>query len=427
MSRVAIVDGVRTPFVKAGGAFAHVSAQELGRVALRELLERTEAEPQSINETIIGNVAQPMDATNISRVISLTAGLPLSSSAHTVARNCASGLQSIAEGFELIRAGRAEAIIVGGTESMSNIPLVFPRVMGDFLSSLMQAKTPVAKIRALTRFRPRYMKPIVALLEGLTDPFCGLNMGQTAEVLAKEFHVTREEQDRFALASHQKAVAATKEGRLREEIVSYFPAESGNAVAEDIGPRANQTMEALAKLPPYFDRRHGTVTAGNSCGITDGAAMMLLMSEERLRRENREPLGWIRGYAFAGLDPKRMGLGPAVSTALALRSTGLSMSDMELVEINEAFAAQVLANLKIFENPSLGAGVGVESGRLGAINPEILNVNGGAIAFGHPVGTSGTRITLTLAREMKRRNLTHGLATLCVGGGQGGAMILERG
>jgi acetyl-CoA acyltransferase len=427
MTRVAIVEGLRTPFAKAGTSLNGVSAQELGRLAVRELIERTEIDPRSVEEVIIGNVSQPADAINIGRVIALNAGLPVTLPSHTVARNCASGMQSITEAFEMIRSGQAHTVIAGGTESMSNMPLFFPKEMADFLGEWMKAKTLPRKIRMLLRLRPRMFKPIFAIVEGLRDPFCGLSMGQTAEVLAKEFGISREEQDQFALRSHQLFAAAASAGRIKEELIPLFlPGLSPPYLDEDVGPRPDQTLAALAKLRPYFDSKHGTVTVGNSCPITDGAAAVLLMSESRVRVTGVEPLAWIRSYAYAGLDPKRMGLGPAVASPIALRRGGVTMRDVGLVEINEAFAAQVLANLRVFEKPALGEHVGANLPEMGPIRSDALNVNGGAIALGHPVGTSGTRITLTLAKEMKRRGVQLGLASLCVGGGQGAAILLER-
>jgi acetyl-CoA acyltransferase len=427
LPRVAIVDGIRTPFVKAGSAFTNVSAQELGRVATRELLERTETEPSLVDEVIFGNVAQPMDATNIARVIALNSGLPLHTSSQTVSRNCASGMQSIATGYDLIRTGQAHVVLAGGTESMSNIPLVFPKSMSLFLERLARSKTIFQKLGTFSKFDFAMLKPIIALMEGLTDPFCGLNMGQTAQLLANEFHISREEQDMFALHSHQKAVAAIKSGRFAKETVEVFLPLQKMAVSEDIGPREGQTLDALAKLRPFFDRKHGSVTVGNSCPITDGASVLLLMSEEKVSQLKVEPLAWIRSYAFDGLDPRRMGLGPAVTAPTALRRAQVSLSSVGLIEINEAFAAQVLAVLKIFKNPKLADHIGIPySDELQEINPEILNVNGGALALGHPVGTSGNRIVLTLAKEMKIRDVQYGLASICIGGGQGGSMVLEK-
>jgi acetyl-CoA acyltransferase len=269
-------------------------------------------------------------------------------------------------------------------------------------------------------------KPRISVMEGLTDPFVGINMGQTAEILAKEWGLSRLAQDEFALRSHQLAVKATKEGRMREEITPVFLAPKyTEVISEDIGPRDGQSIEALTKLKPFFDRKTGTITAGNSCPITDGAAMMLLMSREKADALGYKPLARIRGYGYAGLEPERMGLGPAYSTPLALKRAGLSMKDIGLIELNEAFAAQVLACQKAFDSQKFAQEKLGLSEKIGEVRNEILNVNGGAIALGHPVGTTGTRLVLTLAKEMKRRNVQFGLATLCIGGGQGGAVIIE--
>ncbi len=421
---VVIVDGVRTPFAKAGTALKDVPAQELGRIAVRELLERTELDPGLVDETIMGNVGQPMDATNIARVIALEAGIPKERPAHTVQRNCASGLEAIAEAYQKVRYGEAEVVLAGGTESMSQIPLIVSRGLTDVYAGLFQARTFGQKAQAALRFRPKDLKPVVALAEGLKDPVCGLNMGETAEVLAREFRVSREAQDRFALRSHQRAVAA--KARLAEEIVPVFvPPDYGTAVAEDVGPRANQSLDQLAKLKPFFDREHGTVTVGNACPVTDGAAALLVMSEERARAMGYRPLGRIRSVGFAGVEPERMGLGPALATPVALGRAGVALADLALVEINEAFAAQVLACLDAMASPAFYEARTGRAQAVGRIDEERLNVNGGAIALGHPVGTSGARITLTLLKELSRRGGGLGLATLCVGGGQGGAIVVE--
>jgi acetyl-CoA acyltransferase len=262
---------------------------------------------------------------------------------------------------------------------------------------------------------------------GLTDPFCGLNMGQTAEILAREFEISREEQDKFALGSHLKAVAAQEAGRLAEEITPvYVPPKFDTVVKEDVGPRKGQTLEALAKLKPFFDKKYGTVTVGNACPITDGAAMLLLMSREKAESLGYKPLASIRSYGYAGLEPERMGLGPALATPVALKRAGLKLKDIGLIELNEAFAAQVIGCEKAFASKKFYQDRMGLSEAVGEINPEILNVNGGAIALGHPVGVTGSRLVLTLMREMKRRNIQFGLATLCIGGGQGGAVIVER-
>ena len=288
----------------------------------------------------------------------------------------------------------------------------------------MRAKTPGQKLAAFARFRPRMLKPRIALAEGLTDLVCGLNMGQTAEVLAREFRITREAQDRFALESHQRAIAGRE--RLRDEIVPMFPPPRYAPVLEDVGPRENQTLEQLARLRPYFDRKNGTVTVGNSCQITDGAVALLVGDDASAREWKTPPLARIRSFAFAGLAPQRMGLGPVFAAAKALSRAGLELSDCELFEINEAFAAQVLGCMEAAKSETFARNELKRDRPLGEFPSERLNVNGGAIALGHPVGASGARLLLTLALEMRRRGVKRGLAALCVGGGQGAAFVLER-
>lgn len=425
--RVVIVDGVRTPYIKAWTLFNNISASELGRIAVRELMERLDLDPSVVDEVIIGNVGQPADSANIARVIALKAGVPKQVPAYTVHRNCASGMQSVVNAYRQIVLGEADIVIAGGAESMSNIPLFFSKDFQEILQSLQRAKSIPDRLKVLSRIRPVHFKPIVGLLMGLTDPICGLNMGQTAEVLAREFGISREAQDEFSLASHQRAEQAVEEKRLEDEIVPvYVPPRFKDAVVEDNGIRKGQSIEALGKLRPYFDRKHGTVTAGNSSQITDGAAAVMVMSEAKAEALGYEPLGTIRSYAFAGLDPSRMGLGPVFSSRLALKNAKLKLQDMELIELNEAFAAQVLACGKAMASSKFCREYLHTRSALGEIDPETLNVNGGAIAFGHPVGSSGTRLIITLLKEMKRRGLSLGLATLCIGGGQGGAIILER-
>jgi acetyl-CoA acetyltransferase family protein len=288
----------------------------------------------------------------------------------------------------------------------------------------MRAKSPVQKLQAFSRFRPRMLAPRIALAEGLTDLVCGLNMGQTAEVLAREFRITRERQDGFALQSHHRAVAGRE--KLREEIVPVFAAPRSEPVPDDVGPRENQTLEALAKLKPYFDRKNGTVTVGNSCQVTDGAVALLIGGERVASKWPTPPLARIRASAFAGVSPARMGLGPVFAAARALEQAKLELADCQLFEINEAFAAQVLACLEAARSDRFARDELGRARALGEIPMELLNVNGGAIALGHPVGASGARLLLTLALEMRRRGLQRGLASLCVGGGQGAAFILER-
>ena len=423
--KAVIVDGVRTPFAKSGGPLAAVSAAELGRLAVSELLARTEFLPEQVDEVVLGNCGTPADAANIGRVVSLAAGIPRSVPGFTVHRNCASGIEAIAQAWYKIASGAASAVIAGGTESMSEYPLLWSRGMTRAFAGWQRAKTLPAKLGTVLALRPADFAPRVAIAEGLTDPVCGLNMGDTAERLAKEYRISREAQDEFALLSHERAVAATDAGRLAQEIAPVYVAPRYEPLAQDFGPRKNQTMAALAKLKPYFDRRHGTVTVGNSCPVTDGAAAVLVMEESRARAEGYKPLGRIRSFAFAGCDPARMGLGPAYATPLALDKAGLRLADIDLIELNEAFAAQVIANEIVFASAQFAAQELGRAEAIGGIDRSRMNVNGGAIALGHPVGVSGTRLVLTLLEEMRRRGVGLGLATLCVGGGQGAAMIVE--
>lgn len=425
MSRdVVVVDGVRTPYAKANTDLKNVPAQDLGRIVAVELLARTAFEAKELDEVIFGNIAQPPDAVNVARVAALRAGIPRSVPAFTVNRLCGSGLEAVVEAAYRIAAGQAEAILAGGIESMSNIPFLYSRESQEVFTEVFTAKDAPSRIAAAAKFRPRHFKPDIGLQMGLTDAVCGLNMGETAEVLAKEHGITREEQDAFALRSHQRVTTART--RLAEEIVPVPIPPKYDAVAlQDNGVRENQTLEALAKLRPFFDRRFGTVTAGNSSQITDGGAATLVMSASAAKSRGYAPLARIRGFAFCALEPERMGLGPAVATPLALKRAGVSWEDIGLVEINEAFAAQVLACARVFPSAAWHAKYGTD-GPIGEIDWEKTNVNGGAIALGHPVGSSGNRLVLTLAKEMRRRGTQLGLATMCIGGGQGGAIVLEQ-
>ncbi|MHB8482156.1 MAG: thiolase family protein [Nitrospiria bacterium] len=395
MKEVVIVDGVRTPVGLFGGALRDVTAQKLGEIAVRELVNRTKIDPESIDELIFGCVGQYSDATNIGRVIGLMAGIPITVPGYTVARNCASGLQAFANGYQNIRSEDADIQIIGGTESMSNSPYVS------------------RDMRWGKRLKSGVF--IDALWEGLTDSFCGQLMGQTAENLAEEFKISREEQDKFAVESHKKAFRAIREGKFKDEIVpvSVPKKAAGREVtpeifAQDEGPNVALTVAQLALYPPIF-KEGGTVTGGNACPLNDGAAAALVMSNERARSLGVEPLGTIRSFGFVGVEPERMGIGPAYAIPLALKKAGVTLEDIQLIEVNEAFAAQYLAVERVLK-----------------LNREIVNVNGGAIALGHPVGMSGARLIINLLREMKRRNLTLGVASLCVGGGLGAAMVLER-
>lgn len=422
---LAIIAGVRTPFAKAFGALEHWRADELGREAVTGALQHSGIAPTDVDEVVFGNVAGPPEASNVSRVIALAAGIPWDRPAHTVNRNCASGMESLFSAWQIIREGRARIMLAGGAESMSNVPLLWDTRMRDWLLELSRARG-LQKASLLAKLRPGFFKPIPGLELGLTDPTCGLNMGQTAEVLAKEFAISRAEQDAFALQSHQRATAAWQRGFFKDEVVP-LPAHDGrdDKVDQDVGPRPNQSREALAKLRPLFDRQRGTVTAGNSCPLTDGAAATIVMSAADAQARKLKPLGYIRDYAIAGCDPSRMGLGPVFAIHKLLKKTGLSLDDFDLLEINEAFAAQVLACMKALASADFARQALSEPQPIGVIEFERLNVNGGAIALGHPVGTSGTRLVITLLRALREQGRRRGLASLCVGGGQGVAVWLE--
>ena len=392
---VAIVDGVRTPQGLLGGALKEVTAHRLGEIVVRELLKRAKLDPALVEEIIFGCVGQTSDAPNVARVIGQLAELPNTVPGYTVQRNCASGIQALVSAHQNIACGDRDVQIAGGTECMSAAPYVS--------RDLRFGK------------RLRHSELIDALWEGLTDPVCGQVMGRTAENLVEEFKLSRQEQDRFAVQSHQRAFRATREGKFKDELVPIdipkkvygktLPAERFD---HDEGPNPALNEQMLASYPATL-KENGTVTPGNSCPISDGASCVLIMSGARAKALGYQPLGYIRAYAFGGLAPERMGLGPTISTPLALKKAGLALKDIQLIELNEAFAAQYLACERVL-----------------GFNRDITNVNGGAIALGHPVGVSGTRIVVTLLHEMKRRNLTLGLATAFVGGGQGGTLIVER-
>src|SRR5581483_11166260 len=404
--RLVIVDGVRTPFCKMGTDLARLGADELGRISVNALFARTGLDPQLVDEVIFGCVAQPVDAMNVARVIALRAGLPEHVPAVTVHRNCASGFEAITQAYERMNAGHGSIFIVGGAESMSQIPLLYKQSAAAKFSKLARAKGALQKLGVFSRFRPADFQPRIGLQLGLTDPISGLNMGETAEVLARERHISREEQDAFALKSHAHAVDAKE--KLAEEICPVYV--NGHAVLHDNGPRPEQSMEQLAKLRPVFDRKLGSVTAGNSSQITDGAVALLVTTEQKAAELGFKPLGRLLAYAYTGCDPARMGLGPVFAIRKLEESTGLTPNDADVIEINEAFAAQVLAVLQKLDNN---------------VPREHLNVNGGSIALGHPVGATGSRLTLTSLKELARRGGKRALVSACVGGGQGAALWLE--
>ncbi len=423
---VVVVAGVRTPFCRAWTDLATLHPVELGRLVVQEAVARADVDPAAVDEVVLGNIAAPADASNIARVVALHAKLPRSVPAYTVNRNCASGIEAVVDAAYRIRAGDADLVVAAAVESMSRIPLLFPDEARERWTAAGRARSPLSRAAALAGLRPRHFKPEAALRQGLTDPVSGLNMGETAEILAREFAISREEQDRFALESHERAALAWSEGRMAAEVMAVPIPPDYRAVAErDNGIREGQTLEALARLAPVFDRRYGTVTAGNSSQITDGAAALVLASGVRARELGAAPLGIVRAWGFAGCDPARMGLGPVLATPVALRRAGAALADVELVELNEAFAAQVLACFSAFASRRF-CEEHLGRGPVGELDPQRVNVNGGAIALGHPVGATGARLVLTLLGEMERAGAGLGLATLCVGGGQGAAVVVER-
>ena len=395
MKDVVIVAGVRTPIGNFGGALKDIPAEKLGELVVRELVARTGVDPTLIEEVIMGCVGQFTDAANIARVITLMAGLPIRTPAYSVQRNCSSGLQPFVNAFQNIQSDDADVQIVGGVENMSRAPYV--------VRDMRWGK------------RLRHSELFDSLWEGLTDPYCGQLMGRTAENLADEFGITRQEQDRYALESHRRAFRAIREGRFKDETMPLTIPKfvAGREVAptvlnQDEGPNVGLSEQQLALYPALF-KEGGTVTGGNSCPLNDGAAAALIMTADRARELGCRPMGRIRSYAFIGVEPARMGIGPAEALPLALKRSTLSLCDLDVIEVNEAFAAQYLAVERV---------LGLDRDR--------VNVNGGAIALGHPVGMTGTRLIITLLHELRRRDASLGAVAMCVGGGQGAALIVER-
>lgn len=424
MRDVYIVDGKRTPQAKAGTELKDIQAPYLGAYLVRHLIDNAGIPHDEVDEVIFGNTGTPAKYPNIGRVIALEAGLDKKTSGYSVHRNCASGMEAVSQAFLKVASGRSDVIVAGGVESMSQMPLIYGKEMTDLFVNLMKAKSMGDKLKVMSSFRPPYLTPIIAIEQGLTDPFCGLNMGNTAELLARELGITRLEQDTFANDSHQKALLATKEGRFADEILPIiYGSKRDKLLSHDSGPREGSTVEGLAKMRPYFEKKSGTVTVGNSCPITDGGSALLFVSEDALKKYNLEPMARLVDYHFHGLEPERMGMGPLLATHGVLKRTQKTIKDMDLIEINEAFAAQVLACLQGFKDEKVASRFGVDV--MGEIPMEKLNVNGGGIALGHPVGSTGSRLVITLMHELRRRKAGYGVASLCIGGGQGGACVIE--
>ncbi|MDR3478742.1 MAG: acetyl-CoA C-acetyltransferase [Gammaproteobacteria bacterium] len=420
---VYIVDGSRTPFLKVRGKPGPFSASDLAINAGRELLARQPFSPHELDEVVIGCMMPSTEEANIARVIALRLGCGKDMPAWTVQRNCASGMQALDSAVKDIASGRHEMMLAGGTEAMSRAPLLYNNGMVNWFSGYSAAKGIPAKLKAMAKFRPSDLAPVIALLKGLTDPIVNLSMGQTAENVAYRFGITRAEMDAFALESHRR-VAAAQDNHLLNEVLAAYDY-SGNTYVADDGVRRDTTLEKLATLKPIFDKKFGSVTAGNSSQVTDGAALLLLASKEAVKKYQLPVLARIVDTAWAGLDPAEMGLGPVYASTALLKRYGLIMEDIDYWEINEAFAAQVLGCVAAWEDDNYCRQyLGLEKA-FGRIDPARLNVDGGAVALGHPVGASGARIVLNLAQILKRKQAKRGVATICIGGGQGGAMLIE--
>jgi acetyl-CoA C-acetyltransferase len=420
-----IVDGARTPFLKARNRPGPFAASDLATDAGRALLLRQPFAPTQLDEVILGCAAPSPDEVNIGRVVALRMGCGHKVPGWTVMRNCASGMQALDSAMDAMRAGRSNLVLAGGVDALSRAPLLFSDAMVAWLASWYAAKTLGRRAALLAQFRLHYLAPVIGLMKGLTDPIVGLLMGQTAENLAYRFGISRAEMDAFAARSHQRVLAAQREGRFDGEVIPLFD-RAGNVYAADDGVREDSTPENLAKLKPFFDRKYGNVTAGNSSQVTDGAAWLLLATEEGLRRCGLTPKGRIVDSQWAALDPAQMGLGPVYAATPLLTRNGLARDDVDAWEINEAFAAQVLACLRAWQDDAFCRDELGLPGALGPLDESRLNVDGGAIALGHPVGASGARIVLHLLNVLERTGGARGIASICIGGGQGGAMLVER-
>lgn len=421
---VFVVDGSRTPFLRAGkpGPFR---AADLAVAAGRPLLARQPFEPDQFDEVILGCVMPGPDETNISRVAALRLGCGNKVPAWTVQRNCASGMQALDSAARNIAAGHSNLVLAGGVEVMSHAPVLLNNAMVGWLGDWARAKDLISKLKTLAALRPGHLVPIIGLLRGLSDPVAGLSMGQTAENLAKRFSISREQMDGFAIASHSRLAQAQDEGLFEDEIEAIYDTQ-GNVYEHDNGLRRDSDMQKLAKLKPVFDRKFGSVTAGNSAQITDGMAWLILASEDAVKQHKLPTLGRITDSEWAGLDPTQMGLGPVHATTPMLQRHQLSLKDVDYWEINEAFAAQVLACLAAWQDKDYCRDeLGLER-TLGDIDIDRVNLDGGGVSIGHPVGASGARIVLHLLHVLKRKKAHRGIATLCIGGGQGGAMMVER-
>ena len=424
--RVAIIDGVRTPFARAFGVYKKLSSADLGKMAVNELLNRTEIDPEEVDAIVFGATIAPMAGPNVAREIQFRTGLPRSAAAHTVQMYCASGARAIVDGVHEILRGDADTVIAGGVDSVSQMRALFSEQLTDALNRASKAKTLGDRVGAFKAIRPKHLAPVVP---GIDEPTTGLSMGQSADKMAKELGISRHDQDEWALTSHNRAAKATKEGRLAKEIVAaQIPPKFETPLESDTDIRSDSTMEKLASLKPVFDRRYGTVTAANASPLTDGGAAVLLMDADKAKALGLKVKGYFRSYGQAGLDLTKEPLlmGPAYATPIALERAGMKLSDIDYIEMHEAFAVSVLAAVRAFESPRFAEEKLGRASALGKVDLEAMNANGGSIAIGHPFGATGARLIMTLLNEMERRKVNTGLATMCAAGGLGLSVIVER-
>ncbi|MBX7099825.1 MAG: acetyl-CoA C-acyltransferase FadI [Myxococcaceae bacterium] len=422
--RVAIVAGVRTPFVKAGTVFAGLTALDLGRIAVQELVQRSDVDPLEIDQCVFGQVIPTLTATSIAREVVLAAGLPRRIEAHTAVRACATSLQALVDAGNAIALGQSHVAIAGGTESMSDPPIFTSRPLAQALVQSSRARSLPEKLRPFQRLKPKDLIPVPP---AIAEYSTGMTMGESAEKMAKENGITRREQDEIALASHRNAAAAWKAGKFDGEVVHVpVPPRYEETAAADNIVREDTTLDALLALKPVFDRKYGTVTAGNASPLTDGAAALLVMSEARAKALGKQPLGYLRSWAFAATDPADQLLqGPAYAAPIALDRAGMSLKDIDIVEMHEAFAAQVASNIQALASPAFAKKLG-RAGPVGEVDRSRLNVNGGSISLGHPFAATGARIVTQALRELQRRDKSTALCTVCAAGGLGAAIVLER-
>jgi acetyl-CoA acyltransferase len=423
--RVAVIRGIRTPFAKSGTHYARLSALDLGKLAVAELVQRAGIDPNDVQELVFGNVIPSVKAPNIAREVILGTGLPRKIPGYTVGKACASANQAITSASDMIARGYADVVIAGGAESLSDIPILFSKNFSEALVSASKQKSMGGKLGAFSKIRPKDLAPDApAIAESTT----GLTMGESAEKMAKANGITREAQDKFAAQSHHSAAAATASGRFKDEVMTVVvPPGYDNVVETDNLVRGDTTLEALAKLRPVFDRKYGTITAGNASPLTDGAAAVLLMSEDKAKALGLKPIGFIKSYAYAATDPfDQLLQGPVFALPTALERAKVKLEEIGVIEMHEAFAAQVLSNIQWIGSKKIAQEKLGRTEPIGDIDPEKINLTGGSIALGHPFGATGARIVTTVCNELQRTGQQYGLVTVCAAGGIGVAMVLER-